>query len=69
MFYILMFYTLFACIMYNLHPICTLYTAQVVRKVADCNAARVSLAADMADDSQRIKVDDCDCFLSFIVVY
>lgn len=29
---------------------------EVVRRVADCNAARVSLAADMADDSQRIKV-------------
>lgn len=29
---------------------------QVVRRVADCNAARVGLAADMADDSQRIKV-------------
>jgi hypothetical protein len=28
----------------------------VVNRVADCNAARVSLAADMADDSQRIKV-------------
>jgi hypothetical protein len=27
-----------------------------VNRVADCNAARVSLAADMADDSQRIKV-------------
>ena len=27
----------------------------MVRRVADCNAARVSLAADMADDSQRIK--------------
>lgn len=32
------------------------YLVQVVAKVADCNAARVSLAADMADDSQRIKV-------------
>jgi len=30
---------------------------EVVRRVADCNAARVSLAADMADDSQRIKVN------------
>lgn len=27
--------------------------------MADCNAARVNLAADMADDSQRIKVTSC----------
>jgi hypothetical protein len=29
---------------------------EVLKRVADCNAARMSLAADMADDSQRIKV-------------
>jgi len=28
---------------------------EVVTQVAECNAARISLAADMADDSQRIK--------------
>lgn len=54
--------------MYYLHHICTLYTAQVVRKVADCNAARVSLAADMADDSQRIKVSTGVCLLCGLFV-
>jgi hypothetical protein len=29
---------------------------EVLKRVADCNAARMNLAADMADDSQRIKV-------------
>lgn len=29
---------------------------EVVNQVAECNSARVNLAADMADDSQRIKV-------------
>ena len=29
---------------------------EVINEVAECNAARLRLAADMADDSQRIKV-------------
>jgi hypothetical protein len=29
---------------------------QVINEVAECNASRLRLAADMADDSQRIKV-------------
>jgi hypothetical protein len=29
---------------------------QVLKVVADCNDARIRLAADMADDSQRVKV-------------
>jgi hypothetical protein len=41
---------------------------QVVGKVADCNAARVSLAADMADDSQRIKVTP-SCVLREILFF
>ena len=41
---------------------------EVVRRVADCNAARVSLAADMADDSQRIKVSRLSVFLYLFVV-
>jgi lactate dehydrogenase-like 2-hydroxyacid dehydrogenase len=34
---------------------------QVVSSVAECNAARMNLTADMADDAQRIKV--CLVFL------
>lgn len=29
---------------------------EVITTVAECNAARMNLTADMADDSQRIKV-------------
>jgi plasmid replication initiation protein len=29
---------------------------EVIKCVSDCNAARMNLSADMADDSQRIKV-------------
>jgi len=29
---------------------------QVVRAISDCNTARVNITADMADDSQKIKV-------------
>ena len=42
---------------YIAYYVCALISYfQVVNKVADCNSARVNLTADMADDSQRIKV-------------
>lgn len=33
---------------------------EVITTVAECNAARMNLTADMADDSQRIKVSRFD---------
>ena len=51
----------------DLEGVCTVwFLVQVLGRVADCNAARVSLVADMADDSQRIKVSTaCPLLLSF----
>jgi hypothetical protein len=30
---------------------------EIINQVAECNATRIKLAADMADESQRIKVE------------